>query len=157
MPFRTPKPSAADRIATGAVAGMTGIAAWLAVQEIDRRLLDPGANDLVFLGGMVTQDDALIEPVGLAIHLANGAAAGAAYALLLHDRLPGPPVARGVTFILAEHLGLYPLMLLEDRHPSIRRGRLSRYWTGTAFFQQTIRHLAFGAVLSTLCGRWLGR
>lgn len=157
MPFHTPRPSNTDRIASGAVAGMAGIAAWLAVQEVDRRLLKHDTNDLILIGRPLTAKRSLVEPVGLGVHLMNGAIVGGVYSRTAHDRLPGPPAVRGMTFLVAENVVLYPLALLEDHHPGIIEGSLARYWNWTAFFQQTIRHIAFGVVLGTLTGRWLRR
>jgi hypothetical protein len=109
------------------------------------------------LGRLVTSDDDLIRPIGLAMHLLNGALLGAVYGLVAHDRLPGPPLSRGLLFTMAETVGLYPLAALENLHPGIREGRLEPYTTPVAFAQQVVRHVAYGAALGPVTDRLLRR
>lgn len=150
-------PSPGQRLTTGSIAGLAAAIAYAVEQEFDLRAFDHNTDDLTLLGRMVTGDDQLIRPVGLAMHLANGAAVGTVYALFLHERLPGPPVVRSLTFLMAETAALYPLAVFEKHHPGIREGRLDSYLTGTGFAQQVARHVAFGAVLGPLTARLLRR
>lgn len=149
--------SVSRRLAAGSVTGVIAAAAYALEQEIDRRLLRHNVDDLALLGRLLTDDRARCRLLGLGMHLVNGAVLGALYAAVAHDRLPGPPWMRGTAAALIENIALYPLALLEDRHPGIRDGHLDRYWTGTAFVQQHLRHIAFGVVLGPMTERLLAR
>ncbi|QEC50058.1 hypothetical protein FSW04_22440 [Baekduia soli] len=102
-------------------------------------------DDTELLGKLVTRGRAW-PAVGMAMHLANGAAFGAAYAALSR-RLPLPSWALGPAAAMAEHLGSWPLVLVTDRvHPA--RDDLPTLGTSArAFAQATWRHLLFGLVL----------
>ncbi len=143
------------RAAAGAVAGIIAAALFAAEMELDRRLLRHNTDDFILLGRMVSADPAQARVAGLGIHLINGALVGAVYGLAFHEWLPGPPAARGATFANAENVSLYPLGLLEHHHPAIREGQIAPYWNLTAFFQETIRHVAFGLALGSLTERLL--
>jgi hypothetical protein len=145
------------RARAGAVAGVAAAAVYAVEQELDLRAFRHNADDLILVGGLVASERARARQIGLACHLINGAVLGAAYAGSVQHRLPGTPAARGVIFALAENFGLYPLALLEERHPAIRNGILARYWNRTAFCQSILRHIAFGAVLGPLTDRRLCR
>lgn len=145
------------RIITGSIAGVSAGIAYAIEQEIDLRVFGHNTDDFTLLGRMITSDGHLIRPLGLAMHLGNGAAVGAAYALVVHDRLPGPPIARSLAFLMVETVALYPLAVFEQYHPAIREGRLDSYLTPTGFAQQVLRHVAFGAVLGPLTARLLRR
>lgn len=145
------------RATAGAVAGMAAALAYAIEQEFDLRLFHHNADDLTLVGRPVTSNQRAIRPVGLAIHLTNGASLGVVYATLARDRLPGSPAMRGIWFALLENTLLYPLALLEDRHPGVRDGTLDRYWNVTAFIQESIRHVFFGAVLGSVTHRLLPR
>lgn len=134
-------------------AGAAAAAVWAAVEPLDRRLFRCPSSDVALLGKAVTRGPSW-RALGVAMHCANGAVAGAVYDALA-PRLRGGPVARGVRFALAEHVLLYPLTTLTDRfHPA--RGDadlppLAR--SPRAFAQATFRHLLFGVVLGALAGR----
>ena len=136
-----------------ALAGAAAGAAYAAVLEVDLRLTGRNVDDLTFLGRPFARDPARVRAVGAAIHLGNSLALATAYALLGHDRLPGPPWLRGTVFANVENTILYPLTALEDLHPAIRDGQLARYWTWPAFLQSVPRHVAYGAVLGALYDR----
>lgn len=136
------------RSVNGAIAGGVAAAVWAAQQPADKRAFACGYDDVELLGKLVTRSDAW-PAAGLAAHLANGAAFGAAYAQL-RPFLPGPLVLRAVTAAMAEHLALYPLTQLTDRlHPA--RKTLPKLWGNRrAFAQATWRHLLFGLVLGEI-------
>jgi len=141
---------AVDRARTtrGAVAGAVAAAVWAVQQPLDRRVFGVPYDDTELLGKLVTRGRAW--PVaGLALHLLNGAAFGAAYAAAA-PRLPLPAWARGPAAGLAEHLVTWPGTALTDRlHPA--RGELPRLAADpAAFAQATWRHLLFGTVLGEL-------
>ena len=89
-------------------------------------------------------------PVGLALHVANGALFGAVYAQRRAARCPVPAAAARA----AGRAGRAPRDLAGDRRARracTRRRRLPQLWgTGRAFAQATWRHLLFGAVLGEL-------
>jgi hypothetical protein len=136
------------RALRGAVAGATAAALWALQQPLDRRVFGVPYDDTELLGKLVTRGRAW--PVaGMALHLANGAAFGAAYAALA-PRLPLPSWARGPVAALAEHLATWPSTALTDRlHPA--RDELPRLAPDPAAFAQAAwRHLLFGVVLGEL-------
>lgn len=136
------------RSANGAAAGIAAALVWAAQQPLDKQVSGSAYDDVELLGKLATRD-AGWPLAGLALHAANGAIFGAAYAQL-KPFLPGPPVARAITCALAEHALSWPLVGLSDRlHPA--RKELPRL-TGDrrALAQATWRHLLFGAVLGVL-------
>ncbi len=101
-----------DRAKTtrGALAGAVAAGVWAAQQPLDKPVFGVDYDDVELLGKAFTRGPAW--PVaGTAIHLANGALVGAAYASLA-PRLPLPSWSRGPLVALAEHV--------EDLHPQIR-------------------------------------
>jgi hypothetical protein len=127
------------------MAGALATAVWAASQPLDKRVFGVDYDDTELLGKFVTRGPAW-QPVGLAMHLANGAAFGALYAQVA-TRLPLPSWARGPAAGMAEHLASWPLVTLTDRfHPA--RDELPNLWgSRAAFAQATWRHLLFGLVL----------
>ena len=136
------------RTLNGAVAGATAAAIWAAQQPLDKRLLGTRYDDVELLGKLVTRGPGW-PAAGLAIHMANGAAFGAAYALA-RPVLPMPPLAAGVTAALAEHLGGWPLGRLADRYHPARSELEPLSGNGRAFAAASWRHLLFGLVLAEL-------
>jgi hypothetical protein len=135
-------------VARGAVAGATAAAVWAAQQPLDKRVFASRHSDVELLGKLVTRGRRW--PVaGFALHVANGAAFGAGYALL-RPRLPLPGWAAGLAVAQVEHVGLWPLGRLTDRHHPAR-DELPRL-TGDrhAFAQATWRHALFGLVLGAV-------
>ena len=136
------------RTARGAVAGAVAAAVWALQQPLDKRVFGFDYDDTELLGKLVTRGPAWM-PVGAALHLANGAAFGAAYANLA-PRMPLPSWARGPAAALAEHFSTWPLAALSDSlHPA--RDDMPRLAVSPrAFAQATWRHLLFGVVLGEL-------
>jgi hypothetical protein len=136
------------RTARGALAGAVAAGAWAAQQPLDKRLLGSSYDDVELLGRAITQRPAW-PAVGTALHLANGALFGAAYANLA-PLVPIPAWARGPAAALLENFGLWPLGRLSDRlHPA--RGDLPALsGNRRALAQATWRHLVFGIVLGEL-------
>jgi len=136
------------RIAKGAFAGALAAGVWAAQQPLDKRVFGSAYDDVELLGKSVTRGPAWY-PVGLSLHLQNGALFGAAYAAGAGViPLPGP--ARGVLSAMVEHLGLWPLVALSDRlHPA--RDELPRLsGNRRALWQGAWRHVLFGALLGEL-------
>jgi hypothetical protein len=126
------------RTARGALAGAIAAGVWALQQPLDQRVFGVDYDDTELLGGLVTHGPRG-PAVGMAMHLANGAAFGAVYAGVMRQ-LPLPAWARGPAAALTEHLASWPLATFSDRIPGGRR----------AFAQATWRHLLFGVLLGEL-------
>ncbi len=134
-----------SRTARGALAGAVAATVWWAQQPADMRLFGVPYDDAELLGTAVTRGPAA-RPLGIAIHVFNGAVFGAVYANVA-PRMPLPPWARGPAAGMAEHLASWPAVgLVERLHPA--RERFPKLaGDRRAFAQATWRHLLFGAVL----------
>jgi hypothetical protein len=132
----------------GGLAGAVAAGAWAAQQPLDKRLFGSPYDDAELLGKAVTRGPAAY-PIGLAMHLANGAAFGAVYAAVA-PRVPLPAWSRGPLAAQLENFGAWPLGRLVDRlHPA--RDELTPFsGNGRALAQATWRHLIFGVVLGEL-------
>lgn len=133
-----------------AAAGALAATAWALFEPVDRRLLRCDYSDVALLGKAVTRGRAW-RPVGLALHAANGAVFGVAFEAA--RRATGLPARRlAVGMALAEHVALYPLCALVDRHHPARgeAGVAPLLGNPRAFAQATIRHAVFGVVLGRL-------
>jgi hypothetical protein len=137
-----------QRTLNGAMAGAVAAAVWAAQQPLDKRVFGSDYDDVELLGKLVTRDSGW-QAAGLALHMANGAAFGATYALL-RPLVPLPPLAAGATAGLAEHAGLWPLARLIDRHHPARSELAPLSGNRRAFAQAAWRHLVFGLVLGEL-------
>lgn len=132
----------------GALAGAVAAGVWAAQQRADIALFGVRYDDTELLGKLVTRGRHW-RKVGLAMHVANGAAFGAAYAVAAPGA-PGPGWLKGTTAALAENFATWPLVGLVDRlHPA--RAELPRLsGNPAALAQATWRHTLFGALLGTL-------
>ena len=141
---------ALDRTRTlrGALAGAAAAAVWAAQQPLDQRVFGVQYDDVELLGRFVT-DGPAAYPIGFAMHLANGALFGAAFANA-GRALPLPAPLRGPVAGFVEHLATWPgTAALSRVHPA--SGDLPELWgSGRAFAQATWRHVLFGAVLGEL-------
>jgi hypothetical protein len=136
------------RTLRGAFSGLVAAGVWALEQPLDKLLLDSEYDDIEILGKAVTRGSGWY-PIGLAIHLGNGAAFGAVYSNVA-SYLPVPRPLRGPAVALTEHVAMWPLGSVADRlHPA--RKQLPQLGGNTrAFAQSTLRHLLFGAVLGEL-------
>lgn len=141
------------RTAPAVAAGLAGALAYLAAQEIDRRVGDPRANDLKLLGGMFARERQAGLTIGLILHLLGGVSLALLFDRWARWRLRGPWWLRGIVLVQIENASLWPICLLLDRwHPLIRSGELAPLNTPVGFLQQVWRHLALGAVIGVLLG-----
>ena len=132
----------------GALAGAVAAGVWAAQQPLDKRVFGVDYDDVELLGKIVTRGRGW-RPVGLAMHLANGALFGAAYAALAPS-VQVPSWARGPLAAMAEHAASWPSTALipvlhpaaDDFPPLTLNPR--------AFAQATWRHALFGVVLGEL-------
>ncbi|MBW3632116.1 MAG: hypothetical protein KY456_03710 [Chloroflexi bacterium] len=138
-----------------AVSGLAAGAAFVAVLEADLRLTGRNVDDLIVLGRSLVKDPKNARTVGAVIHVVNSLVLASLYAVIEH-RIPGPPWLKGIVFANVENVILYPVTVLEDRHPAIRDGQVDRYFTWPAFWQSVPRHVAYGVVLGTLYDRMAG-
>ncbi len=140
-----------SRTTRAAGAGIAGAIAYLVAQEVDRRVVERRANDLILLGGLVTERRAIWQPLGLALHLLAGASFGLIFDRLVASRLPGPYWLRGLLLAQIENVTLWPLVLLIDRsHVAVKSGELARLNRPSYFGQAVWRHAALGAVMGAL-------
>jgi hypothetical protein len=137
-----------QRSLRGALAGGVAAAVWAGQQPLDKRLFESRYDDVELLGKLVTRGERW-PAAGLALHVQNGIVFGAVYAQL-KPFIPGPPVLRGVTAALAEHLASWPLTRVTDRYHPARRELESLDGNWRAFAQAAWRHALFGAVLGGL-------
>ena len=136
------------RTLRGALAGATAAAVWAAQQPLDKRVFGVDYDDADLLGRLVRARGTATQPVGLALHVVNGALFGAVYANVAPS-LPAPAILRGAAAGMVEHLVTWPSWTVLDR---MDLGRdLPKLWGDPrAFGQATWRHLLFGAVLGEL-------
>jgi hypothetical protein len=139
---------ARTRTLRGAVSGALAAAIWALQQPLDKRIFASRMDDVELLGKLVTADDGWY-PVGLGIHMANGAIFGGVYANVA-PKIGLPAPLRGPAAALAENFATWPLVAVSDRlHPA--RNELPRLaGSRTALLQATWRHLLFGFVLGEL-------
>jgi hypothetical protein len=142
------------RTARGAAAGALAAGVWALQSPLDQRVFGVDYDDPELLGKAVTRGPAW-PVIGLALHLANGAAFGAVYAGAAR-RFALPPWARGPAAALAEHLATWPLVLVSDRVHPARDELPPLAGNARAFAQATWRHLLFGVVLGELERRFNG-
>jgi hypothetical protein len=130
-----------------AAAGAAGTIVWAALEPIDKRVFGNDYSDVAVLGKFVTRGRAW-PLAGLAMHVANGAAFGLAFAeLRKHKDVSALQAA------LTEHLVLFPLGFVADRmHPARGEPGVARVFSLRAFGQATVRHAVFGTVLGRLAG-----
>ncbi len=127
------------------MSGAVAAAVWALQQPVDKLVFRSRYDDVELLGKAATRGDGWY-PAGLAIHLANGAVFGAAYANL-SPAIPVAPILRGPLAGLTEHVGLWPLVAVTDRFHPARRELPTLAGNRLAFAQAAWRHLLFGLVL----------
>jgi hypothetical protein len=137
------------RALRAAVAGAVAAGAWAAVEPALREATGGHHSQVRLVGGVVAPDGRWRE-IGMAIHLANGAMFGVAFAWL---GLGG--VGQGTLAAEAENTLLWPLVGMLDRiHPDVRSGEwppLAR--DPNAFAQEVLGHAVFGAAVGALIPR----
>jgi hypothetical protein len=141
---------AIDRTQTlrGAVAGALAAGAWAAQTPLDKRVFGVDYDDTELLGKAVTRGPAWL-PIGIALHLANGAAFGAVYANVAR-RVPLPSWTRGPLAALVQNFAFWPLAAVSDRAHPARKELPELFGNPRALAQATWRHLLFGLLLGEL-------
>jgi hypothetical protein len=128
-----------------AAAGSAAATAWALLEPLDRRAFRYGYSDVAVLGKFATRGPHW-RAAGVALHATNGAVFGLAY----HEirRRYGWSALR---LALLEHVALFPLSALVDRHhPARGTEGIPKLMSPRAFAQATVRHAAFGALLGRL-------
>jgi hypothetical protein len=140
---------AIDRAQTvrGALAGAVAAGVWAAQQPLDKRVFGVDYDDTELLGKLVTRGPAW-RPVGVALHLLNGAAFGAVYSGVAPS-VQLPSWARGPLAALGEHVSTWPLTALMPLHPAAKDFP-PLFANPRAIAQATWRHALFGVVLGEL-------
>jgi hypothetical protein len=136
--------------ARSAAAGATAATVWGLLEPLDRRALGCDYSDVAILGKAVTRGPGW-RAAGFALHAGNGALFGLAFeALRRRTSVDGRRLAIGLA--LAEHVALYPLSAVIDRHHPARGepGVPPLLRNPRAFTQATWRHAVFGVVLGRL-------
>jgi hypothetical protein len=131
----------------GVIPGIAAAAVWAAAEPLVGRAIGVAwYSDARLLGRMLTGGP-LWRPVGIAIHLANGATFGAVFA-----ELGGRGWKQGVLAAEAESALLWPAMAVIDGiHPDRRSGEWpSLVFNGRVFAYEAFVHAIFGAVLGAL-------
>jgi hypothetical protein len=146
-------PAAVDRTRAlrGAVAGAVAAGVWALQQPLDKKVFGSDYDDVEWLGRAIGGER--WYPVGLALHLVNGAVFGAAYATVARA-LPVPAVVRGPAVAVAENCALWPLTSVSDRFHPARAVLPKLAGNRRALAQATWRHLLFGVVLGELDRRF---
>jgi hypothetical protein len=139
-----------DRTRTirGALAGAMASGAWAAQMPVDKHVFGVGFDDVELLGKAFTRGRAW-RPIGLAIHLQNGAVFGAIYANLAPS-VPLPSWALGPLAGLIENFATWPLMAVSERIHPARDALPHVSGSGRGLAQATWRHLLFGVLLGEL-------
>src|SRR4029079_10566205 len=110
-------PPTAQRPPRGAFAGAIAAGIWVAQQPLDKAVFGVQYDDAELLGKAVTRGPAWL-PIGTAMHVANGALFGAAYANVA-PRMPLPSWARGPFAAMVENAATWPLTIVAERlHPA---------------------------------------
>lgn len=149
------------RMLRGALAGGVAAGAWALQQPLDQRAFGCPYDDVALLGRALAPRAKRSRwyPLGLVLHVQNGALFGAVYAGALAPLLAQvgvPPAARGPLVAEVENFGLWPLGRLSDRFHPARRELPRLAGNRRALAQATWRHLLFGVVLGALERRWNG-
>jgi hypothetical protein len=133
-----------------AAAGAVAATAWGLLEPLDQRVFRCDYSDVALLGKALTRDRRW-RVAGFTAHAVNGALFGLAYETL-RRRLPFDARRLALAMALAEHVALYPLSVLVDRHHPARRepGIPPLLTNPRAFAQASVRHAVFGVLLGWL-------
>ena len=134
-----------EYVLRAALAGVTAAAVWAAAEPAAQRLFGTPYSDVRLLGAPLSRRH--WRTAGLAVHLANGAAAG-----VLFRRLGLRGWKAGVAAAQIESAALWPGMIVVDRyHPDRRRGAWPPLLRNRRVFaQEAAVHALFGAILGLL-------
>lgn len=129
-------------ITRGAVAGATAAGVWALAEIPLSRATDTGFTDVALLGRCTGLSGRRANAVGLAVHLANGAAFGA-----LFSAAGGRGARTGFVAAQVEGTLLWPVMRIID----------PEHFTKRVFAQEVLTHGLFGVVLGLALPRSASR
>jgi hypothetical protein len=122
---------------------------WAVQEPLDMSAVGHDYSDVALLGKLVTRGSCW-WPIGLGIHMANGALFGLAYEEA-RRRVRVDPRRLALGLAIGEHLVLFSLGTLVDRHhPARGEPGLAPTFSKRAFVQATWRHAVFGWALGRL-------
>lgn len=134
-----------------ALAGILATLVYSITMESDKLLFGNHFSDVRFIQGLLEGKKARSRRFSLlawVIHFLNGIALAEIYAAFAKRWLPGPNWFKGALFAELFITGAWWLTPLADKHhPLITDGELPKLATWTAFWQNVVRHLAFGLTL----------
>jgi hypothetical protein len=131
----------------GMIPGVAAAAIWAAAEPLVGRALGVAwYSDARLLGRTLTEGP-LWRPLGIAVHLVNGATFGVVFA-----RLGGRGWKQGLLAAEAESALLWPSVAVIDRvHPDRRSAEWPPlFFNGRVFAYEVVVHAIFGAVLGAL-------
>jgi len=133
----------------GAAAGAAAAAVWAAADPLLSKLAGTPYSNARLLGRFVTRRHAW-PLVGVALHVANGAAFGAVF-----EKLGLRGVKAGIIAAEVENMLLWPTMAIVDRiHPDRRDDTWPPLFSSPKVAaQEIVGHAIFGAALGALAGR----
>lgn len=143
-----------------ALAGALATVTYSVAMEGDRFLVGNRFSDVRFIEGLLVGTAQTKRSAALAwfIHFLNGVALAEVYAAVAERLLPGPRWLKGALFGELFVCGVWWLTPLADKyHPLIKNGELPQLAHWSAFFQNVVRHLAFGLTLGLLYQDGRGR
>ena len=136
-----------------ATAGLIATIIYSIAMESDKFLIGNRFSDVRFIDGMLEGKKQTGGGMTLAwiIHLLNGIMLAEIYAALVKRFLPGPAWLRGMLFSEIFVAGAWGLTPLADKyHPLIKDGEMPPLANWRSFWQNSLRHLAFGLTLGLL-------
>ncbi|HEY0752841.1 MAG TPA: DUF6789 family protein [Ktedonobacteraceae bacterium] len=135
-------------------AGLIATAVYSLAMETDKYLLGNHFHDVKFMRGLLgdtTASKPWTELAAWMLHFLNGALLAEVYAAFCKRLLPGPNWLKGVIFGEAFVIAAWSMTPLVDRyHPMIKNGQLPRLGNWNSFWQNLLRHFAFGITLGLL-------
>jgi hypothetical protein len=134
------------RTLKAAAAGVIAAGIWAASEPLIRRYSHAVHSEPRLVGGVLAPEPYTV-PVGLVVHLMNGAVFGVAF-----DRLGRRGVVQGVAAAQFENAVLWPTLIGFDKLlPDVKSGNWPPLLTDRrALAHEVAGHAVFGAVLGTL-------
>jgi hypothetical protein len=136
-----------------ATTGLIATIVYTIFMEGDKFLIGNRFSDVRFIEGMIEGKKQTSKGAALAwiLHLLNGIVLAEIYAAVVKRFLPGPNWLKGTLFGEIFIASVWWLTPLADKyHPLIKSGEMPRLANWRAFWQNSIRHIAFGLTLGLL-------
>jgi len=142
-------PEGEVRFSRAVLAGIVGTLLYDAEMALDQRVFQRKFDTISPLGEALTDDPDLQPWAGMAAHYAAGVGLAVFYARYLHDRLPGPPIARGLLFGVVDAAllawgGVLPVCSRVAPHVRLPIGFHALSHCPSLTTQSVLRHAAYG-------------